>query len=463
MPQEPDPTIEEAGRHAFVARPHGTLLALALPVLLSLLLEPLTGIVDTFFVARLGAVPLGALGIATALLSSVIWVFNFVGIGAQTEVARADGAGDRGAAAEAAWLAIALGGVLGLALACAAWLAAPAAASWMGADGAMLEQTVIYARIRLLAAPALLGSLAAFGALRGRQDMRTPFWIALGASALNAALDPLLIFGAGPIPGYGVAGAAAASSAAHWLAALAALVAVRRRFGGGAAVPWRRAPALLVVGRDLVLRTALLLAFQLLATREAAFIGVSAIAAHHAVRQLWFLAAFALDAYAAAAQSLSGYFLGAQRVDLARRVAAVSCGWGMASGVAIALGMLLLEDAMARGFVPADAHAEFRLAWRTLALMQPISGLSFVTDGLHWAARDYTFLRNAMLAATAAGVIGLWLVDPARSDALFHVWIVTGVWVSVRAAFGVARIWPGFGRTPYLGVTDRSAPRNSAW
>ena len=437
-------------RHDFVSRPHRTLLALTFPVLLSLLLEPLTGIVDTFFIARLGAVPLGALGIATALFSSVIWVFNFVGIGAQTEVARADGAGERDLAAAAAWLAIAVGAALGAALACVAWVAVPAAAEWMGAHGEMLEQTVLYVRIRLLAAPALLVSLAGVGALRGRQDMRTPFWIALAATSFNAALDPLLIFGAGPVPAYGVAGAAAASSLAHWGAALWTLAAVRRRIGGATAVPWSRAPALLAVSRDLILRTALLMGFQLLATRKAALIGVSAIAAHHAVRQLWLLAAFVLDAYAASAQSLAGYFLGARRIDLARRVAAISCGWGAGTGLLIGAFMLATENLMAQGFVPPDAHADFRMAWRALVLMQPLSALSFVTDGLHWASRDYAFLRNAMLLATVTGVAGLWFLDPARPDALFHVWVVAGVWVSIRATLGAARIWPGFGRSPYV-------------
>jgi Na+-driven multidrug efflux pump len=51
--------------------------------------------------------------------------------------------------------------------------------------------------------------MVAFGALRGRQDMRTPFRIAV---SVNVTLDALLIFGAGPVPPLGVAGAAWATS-----------------------------------------------------------------------------------------------------------------------------------------------------------------------------------------------------------------------------------------------------------
>ena len=84
-----------ADRHPFVLHPHRTVVTLSLPVLLSLVAEPLTGIADTAFVARLGSAPMAGLGVAAVLLSSVFWVFNFLGIGTQTEVARADAHGYR--------------------------------------------------------------------------------------------------------------------------------------------------------------------------------------------------------------------------------------------------------------------------------------------------------------------------------------------------------------------------------
>jgi len=443
-------TAPDAPRsHPFRTRPHHTLVVLTVPVLFSLLLEPLTGLVDTFFIARLGAASLGALGISTTLLSSVIWVFNFVGIGAQTQVARFLGADQPDRAAESAFLAIAVAYGLGILLALGFWGLAGSAADWMGAHDGMQREAVAYLRIRLLGAPAVLGTLACFGSLRGLQDMRTPLWVALGSNLLNLALDPLLIFGAGPVPPLGVAGAAIASTVAHWVAALWAYRKVRSRLGRPRAIPWRRAPALLVVGRDLVFRTGLLLLFQLLATRKAAAIGVSAIAAHHATRQLWLLCAFLLDAYAASAQSLTGYFLGARDLAQARRVGGVSYAWGFGTGVALALIMLALEDAVAAGFVPLEARADFHAAWLALALFQPVNALSFVSDGLLWGASDYTYMRNVMFLATAGGVIGLSVVDTSSAHALAMVWAWTGAWMMVRAVFGTARLWPGLGRSPF--------------
>ena len=105
-------------------------------------------------------------------------------------------------------LLLALG--IGIAVALAAAPAVSPVARWMGAEGPIEQPTVVYLRIRLIGLPGSLIMLAAFGVLRGLQNMRTPLWVAAFVSALNAALDPVLIFGvkALGIPAMGVAGAA---------------------------------------------------------------------------------------------------------------------------------------------------------------------------------------------------------------------------------------------------------------
>ena len=101
----------------------------------------------------------------------------------------------------------------------------------------------------------------------------------------------------------------------------------------------------------------------------------------------------------------------------------------------------------AAALVPAGALPLFPAAWQLLALAQPLNAVSFVTDGIHWGTRDYTYLRNAMFAATSAGLIGIATL-PATPDALAMIWRVTAIWIAVRAVFGVLRIWPGIGAAP---------------
>jgi MATE family multidrug resistance protein len=441
---------DDVDDHPFLRAPHRTMVTLSLPVLLSLIAEPLTGIADTAFVARLGAGPAAALGVATMLLSSIFWVFNFLGIGTQTAVARAHGAAgaaarDAADAVATALLAALLGGTL---LALLAWPFLDGLAAFMGAGDDVRADAVIYLRIRLFAAPAVLATIVAFGALRGRQDMRTPFWIAVSVNMVNVVLDALLIFGSGPVPALGVAGAAWATTVSQIAGASWAVAAAWRALGPFDRVKLRTMLDLLVVGRDLVLRTALLLAFLVLATRAATHAGADAGAAHQAVRQVWTLTALLLDAYAATAQTLVGYFIGAGRVAVARRVAAVGCQWGAATGLLLTLAMLAGTRQVGWLLVPIAASGAFPAAWIVAALAQPLNALSFVTDGVHWGTGDFRYLRNAMLVATLACALLLALVDVHAPDALLDVWLVTAAWIAIRAAFGVLRIWPGSARAP---------------
>ena len=417
-------------------------------MLVSLIAEPLTGLADTAFIARLGTTPLAGLGIGTAALSGIFWAFNFLGIGTQTEVAHADGTGAQSRGRDASGLAMALGALIGCGLAALGFLGLEAAMDFMTDDAEIRSASAIYLKIRLLGGPAILISMAAFGALRGLQDMRTPLVIALAQNALNIALDAVLIFGLDPIPAFGIAGAAWASVVSQWLGALWAIDAVRRRLGLPGRIHWRDARNLLRVGRDLFFRTGSLILFIVLTTRAATLLGADEGAAHHVIRQFWILSALLLDAFGAAAQSLIGFFIGAGQLVYARRAATVACLWGMGAGIALMIAMLISSGSVAAAFLPVQVHAMFNAAWIAYALAQPANALAFVTDGIHWGTSDYRFLRNAMIVSTAAGLGALYGIAPAGPDALTVIWTITAVWIAIRAVFGMARIWPGFGNSP---------------
>lgn len=435
--------------HPFIKQPNRTLLALSIPVLFSLIAEPLTGLVDTGFVAQLGAEALAALGVGTAALSSVFWVFNFLGIGTQTSVAQALGEENPERAARITSLALVLAGIFGVALFVLGWLVAEPIASLLGATGDVQTQAVAYMRYRLFGAPAVLAMLTAFGALRGVQDMRTPLWIALVVNGINMVLDTLIIVGYGPIPAWGIAGAAIATVLAQWAGALWAVTAVLHKLGRPPQLYLHETKDLLQIGGNLFLRTGLLTLFLLLTTRVATQIGVQSGAAHQAIRQFWIFAALGLDALAITAQSLVGYFIGSDWVAQAKRVAKYAAVWGIGLGVMLALGMWLGMDWIGRLLVPKTAVSVFSAAWLVSAFIQPVNALAFVTDGVHWGTGDFAYLRNGMFIATGLGCIGLLLLDQSAEGALTWVWAVTAVWITIRAVIGVVRIWPAIGNSPF--------------
>ena len=438
--------------HPFITRPHRTMLALSFPVLLSLIAEPLTGLVDTAFVAQLGATAQAALGVGTAALSTVFWVFNFLGVGTQTEIAQAAGQDAATASSRATrinGLALSLSAVISLLVIVLGWPLAPMAARLLGATDTLQETAVIYMRIRLFGAPPMLAMLAAFGTLRGMQDMRTPLWIAVTVNAINIALDALLIPGWGAIPAMGISGAALASTIAQWIGGVWVVTAVIRRLGWPANLHWREAQRLLQIGGDLFVRTGLLTLYLLITTRVATRIGSNSGAAHQAIRQVWFFTALGLDALAITAQSLAGYFIGLNRIDQARRVALISSGWSFLLGILLAIGQWLLTGFVARWLIPETAVAVFGTPWLISAAFQPINALAFVTDGLHWGTGDFRFLRNVVMLATFIATATLLLVDVESPTALTSVWLTTCLWIAIRALLGMLRIWPGIGQSPY--------------
>ena len=432
----------------FLKSPFRTFFSLWLPVLFSLIAEPLTGLVDTAFVARLGADSLAALGVGTMVLSGVFWIFNFLSVGSQTEVSQALGRREMERGGRIASLAMLLALCAGLALMLLAWMFAAPVARAMGAAEAVHRQAVVYIQWRAAGAPAVLLTMTAFGVLYGLQDMRMPLWIAVGVNALNIVFDWILIFGLGPLPAMGIAGAAAASAFSQWIGAGWAVYRIHRRLGFTRRIQIVDIRRLVKVGADMFVRTGALTLFLLLATRAATRLGPEAGAAHQAIRQVWVFTALFLDASAITAQSLIGWFVGSGRIGDARKVAGFVCLWSTLVGAVLAATMLGGRHIVAAILVPPSALALFFPAWTAAALAQPVGALAFVTDGIHWGTGDFRYLRNVVVLATVCGALGIWMLGGGSPDRLTAIWWITGAWIAIRACFGLLRIWPAIGKSP---------------
>jgi len=444
--------------HAFDARPHRTLLVLSIPVLLSLIAEPLTALVDTAFIAQLGSSSLTALGVGTTLLSAVFWIFNFLSVGAQSEIARLSAAGEQEGARQQLGLALFWSASFGAGLLLIGFIFAGSLVELMAAQGETFDEARDYFRIRLFAAPAVLMTAASFGALRGLELMRVPMQVAIIINLLNIGLDAWLIFGWGPIPAMGIRGAAWATLLSQWIGCALALRAVFARLGMPLKFSLAGSKRLMQLGGDMFVRTGLLTFFLILTTRAATQIGDEAGAAHHAIRQVWLFTALALDAMAVSAQSLVAGYFGRGNLVGARRVARVCCAWSFCFGVLLAAFMLIAEPWAAVAWVPPEARIVFASAWLWGALAQPLNAMCFATDGLHWGSQDFRYLRNGMLLASAAGVACLWLARQDGQLSLERVWWVMTLWVSIRAGWGLGRIWPAWGASPFRLPTPTPTP-----
>ncbi len=434
----------------FLHTPFRTFFALWFPVLFSMIAEPLTGLVDTAFIARLGSDSLAALGVGTVVLTGGLWLFNFLSVGSQTEVSQASGAQDIERGRHIGSLAVFLALTIGVILSLLMIYFAQTLATLMGATDTIHSYAVTYIQIRAFGGPAVLTTMTCFGILYGLTDMRSPLVIALLVNGMNIILDYLLIFGIGPFPEMGIAGAAWASTFSQWTGMVLCLYIVQRKLGFTTKIDLADIKKLFTIGGDMIMRTGSLLLFLLLATRSATKLGPDPGAAHQAIRQVWVFTTLFLDASAITAQSLIGYFYGSGSINKARKVCVLVCQWSLLIGITLLLVMFTGADYIAAVLVPASALTLFFPAWTVSAVFQPIAALAFVTDGIHWGTGDFRFLRNVVVVSTLCGAAALVFAEVLSIGSLTLIWWITGVWVFLRAGCGMLRIWPGSARSPLI-------------
>ncbi|MCD1573047.1 MATE family efflux transporter [Agromyces mediolanus] len=391
------------------------ILRLALPALGALIAEPAFLLADTAMVGHLGATPLAGLGLASAVLQTIIGLMIFLAYATTPAVARRLGAGDERGAVQAGidglWLALGLGALLGL----AGWAATPALVGAFGADEAVAEAARSYLGISMAGLPAMLLVFAATGLLRGLQDTRTPLWVAGIGFAANIALNFVFIY----LAGWGIAGSAVGTVVAQWgMVAVYLIVVARhvRRAGAG----WRPHRAGLLGGASssgwLFLRTLSLRAALLLSTWSATALGPDELAAYQVAISIYFTLGFALDALAIAAQALVGRGLGAGDVAEVRLVLRRCLQWGIGSGVVIGALVVATAWVLPQLFTSsAEVAALLPPALVVLGISAPLGGLVFVLDGVLIGAGDARYLAwtgLVNLAAYAPLALGaVWWAD----------------------------------------------------
>jgi putative MATE family efflux protein len=415
---------------------------LAIPAFGALIAEPLYLLTDTAVVGHLGTPQLAGLAVASSVLLTLYAVFIFLAYGTTAAVSRLLGAGDEREAAHQAvqsmWLALVIGmGVTAVGLA----LSGPLV-GWMGAEGAVRTNALVYLRISLPGVPAMLLVLAGAGYLRGLQDTRTPLLIAIGTAAANLVIEVALI--------YGLDQGIGASALATVLAQVGGAAVYIRRVGhaarrqGADLAPHPASLAALArVGRDLLVRTAALRAALVVATAVAARLGSVDVAAHQIAFEIWSFLALGLDAIAIAGQAMVGRALGAGDGPGARDAGRRMIELGVALGAVVGVLVAALRTVLPHLFtddVEVLALASFLLVW--VAALQPLNAVAFVLDGVLIGAGDMRFLAWAMIVA-AAVFIPAALAVLALDAGIGWLWASLGLLMATRASTLLARFASG--------------------
>lgn len=204
------------------------ILALAIPVLMEQLLTTLTHIVDTVMVGRLGPEAVAAVGISHHPLMFSLALFMGIGTGTTALIAKYTGASEpdtvESVTRNSFWMGLAAAVVVALAY----FALAPAILSFMGADETVAPLGVAFLRWSVPGFVAMQWASVMSGALRGRGDTVTPFYIGIVVNLVNVILGYSLIYGHLGLPALGVVGSALGTSIARIAGAAILLVVLFR-------------------------------------------------------------------------------------------------------------------------------------------------------------------------------------------------------------------------------------------
>lgn len=202
---------------------------LAIPMAVGIVFIIPVNLVDTYFVGQLGTAELAAMSFTFPVVTLVMSLAMGLGIGATSAVSRALGGGDAPAVKRLTVGALVLAVLVVSVISGVGVLTQRQVFTWLGATPDLLPLLDAYMTIWYAGAVFLVVPMVANGVMRAMGDARTPALMMMVAAVANLVLDPLLIFGWGPVPALGLRGAAIATVLARSVTLVFALYLVTFR------------------------------------------------------------------------------------------------------------------------------------------------------------------------------------------------------------------------------------------
>ncbi|MBU8934816.1 MAG: MATE family efflux transporter [candidate division Zixibacteria bacterium] len=315
-----------------------TIFSLSIPVVLNMFMEFALTSTDYFWVGKLGSTAQDAVTSSMVVIWTVFAFISIICIGVTALVSRYIGARNPDKAAHYARQGLALAVGIGLTFSLAGIILTPSMLNFMDTSVATSVHAVPYLRISFGIAVLFFILDAIYAIFRASGDTRTPTKVGMVTVVLNMALDPLFIFGLGPIPAMGVPGAALATGVSVLVGVTWITVRMMR---GGLGFDIGRVLRVPVHIRDMlkIIRIGLPIASQQLVfvvvywflikyVHEFGEVAAAAMGIGNRMESLSYLTCFGVSI---AASTMVGQNLGAGKPDRAAR-----CAWG-ATGIAIGL------------------------------------------------------------------------------------------------------------------------------
>lgn len=393
-----------------------SVLAIAVPIMLSNVSEPLIGVVNT---AVIGQLPdpyyIGAIAVGALIFSFIFWGFGFLRLSTGGLSAQATGAGDIAELVAVLVRALAIAAFAGLALIALAPIIRETAFDLMGGSAEVRAHGETYFGYRIWSAPAALANYCLMGWFIGQARAGLAFAVQLLLNLSNMALSVAFVLWLGMTSD----GVGLAALIAEWFSAGVGLVvaavilrrmAVRldlnRIFAAG---PMLRT---LAMNGDVMIRSLCLVFAFTWFTSRGARAGDVTVAANAVLLHLFEVSAYLIDGFAYASEAFVGQAVGARNRSRFRRAIWLTSAWALALGAICAAGVVLagpaLIDLMSVN-PQVRATAREYLLWAAAAPL--LGAVCFQFDGIFTGAMATRDMRNMMIVSLIVFIAAWWVLE----------------------------------------------------
>ena len=390
------------------------------------LTTPLIGIVSTTAIGRLGdATLLGGVAMASVLFDCVFWLFGFLRMSTVAFTAQSLGSGETSELRAILMRGLIVAALVGATLIALQIPLATLLLNAMGGSEGVTRAAKTYFIIRIWSSPLALGNYVVLGWLIGQARAKLALGMQISINLINVAATVVLVL----VFDFGIAGAAIAALIAEAAGLLLGLLIARHlskgQFAASRALLFDRPKLMrmLAVNRDIMIRTASLIAAFLFFTAQGARAGDMTLAANAVLNNFLLFGAFFLDGLANAAEQLCGRAYGAR--DKAAFAGAVKLVvmWGFGFALAVAACFLLFGPAFIDIMTASADVRRIARDYLPFVIFAPLLGVfAFAFDGIYIGATWARDMRNLMLLSLL---------------------IFLGAWFSLRS-FGNAGLWGAF-------------------
>lgn len=446
MSSEITNTTQSASRFALIKQ----LLALTLPISLGAMVQTSYHLINAFWVGRIDADAVAIVSLCFPINLLLISLAGGLSLGGSILIAQRHGAKDRAQVNHLSGQTLTALVLLALLVTALGFAAAPALLRILGAEERIVPAALTYLHISL--ASSLFAFLGAGyqSILRSLGEAKAPLLIIVPGVVVNALLNPVMIFGWGPIPAMGVDGAAYATLITQIISAVAGILLMLRPTYGltlqwrNLAPDWPTISTLLRIGLPSSVEQSMGALTVSAMTVLAAKFGTIALASYGIVFRIMTFTIIPSFGLSMATAILLGQTLGAGDFGKASRIAKEAAIFGFGLMSVIAAGLFLAADPIAGFFVPNEPELKEHcaLVLRIFLLSFPMTGIQMALSGAFRGAGD-------TMAAMVMSLIGGWVIQVPLCFALSQytslqdagIWwgMVIGSFISLGMAFAYSR------------------------